>query len=59
MSEEMHDKYFLACLVAMHAIAGKAPLVADSDLPKQVVDGATDYATILMSAVYGDDWQSR
>ena len=55
----MHDKYFLACLVAMHAIAGKAPLVADSDLPKQVVDGATDYATTLMCAVYGNDWQSR
>ena len=55
----MHDKYFLACLVAMHAIAGKASLVADSDLPKQVAYGATDYATTLMSAVYGNDWQSR
>ena len=55
----MRDKYFLACLVAMHAIAGKAPLVADSDLPGQVVDGATDYAQALMTSVYGNDWQSR
>ena len=59
MSEEMQDKYFLACLVAMHAIAGKAPLAANSDLPQQVVSGATDYALTVMAAVYGDDWQSR
>ncbi len=59
MSDEMQDKYFLACLVAMHAIAGKVSLAADSDLPDQVVSGATDYAQSVMTAVYGNDWQSR
>ncbi len=53
MSEEMESKYFLACLVAMHAICNKVPVQP----PNAVAAGATDYANSLMEAVYGDNWK--
>jgi hypothetical protein len=57
MSEEMESKYFLACLVAMHAICNKVPVQENADLPNAVAAGATDYANSLMEAVYGDNWK--
>lgn len=58
MSEGREKQYFLACLLAMHAIVNKLPPAEDSiDFPEAAAAGATDYANALMEAVYGDDWK--